>query len=457
MDRALIDRVLAAASDTRIIVVRSGALASVGDVFGTAFAGREAVIVADETTYDVAGRAVERSLAGSGHVVRPAIVLPSAPPLHADQEHVDRIADALRGNDAIPVAVGAGTINDLTKLASHEAGRRYMVVATAASMDGYAAFGAAITRDGFKHTIACPAPLVVLADVDILARAPLELTASGFGDLIGKITAGADWLLADAVGVEQIDRAIWSMVQVSVREAAGEPARSAERDPGAIERLFLCLTMTGLAMQAARSSRPASGSEHQFSHLWEMNGLTRDRDASHGFKVGIGTVAVGALYERVLERDLDRLPLDAITRRWPTLDEMEAEVRRTHPDPTLVGQAVVESRAKYITAEQLGARLATLRERWPVLKTELRAQLLPARELRRLLAAAGCPSDPRDIGVDLPHLRASYPAARQIRRRYTILDLAVETDTLLPSLQELFAPSGFWGSLSRSGGGTGRP
>lgn len=451
MDRAVIDRALESASDTRFIVVRSGAIADAGGVFARCFPGREAVVVADETTYEVAGRAAERSLAAAGHTVCPAIVLPATPMLHADQVHVTHIARSLRRGDAVPVAVGSGTINDLTKLASHEARRGYLVVATAASMDGYAAFGAAITRDGFKQTVPCPAPRAVVADVDILARAPATLTASGFGDLLGKITAGADWLLADAVGVEPIDRGTWTMVQHSVREAAAEPERLAAGDPAAIERLFLCLTMTGLAMQAARSSRPASGSEHQFSHLWEMDGLEHNGDVSHGFKVGIGTVAVGALYERILERDLDRLAIATLAGRWPTLDELKAEVRRTQTNPALVDQAIAETRAKHVNPAELERRLQALRERWPALRGELRDALLPAGELRRLLAAAGCPSDPQEIGVDRVRLRASYAAARQIRRRYTILDLAVETDTLVPILDELFGPSGFWGGAPGRG------
>lgn len=449
VDRTPIDRALAAASDTHTVVVRSGALSLAGGVFGVAFAGRAAVVVADETTYEIAGRAVERSLTGSGRDLCPATVLPSEPPLTAQYEHVERVARALRRNDAIPVAVGAGTINDLTKLASHLVGRRYMVVPTAASMDGYAAFGAAITQDGFKRTIGCRAPRAILADVDILAAAPLEMTAWGFGDLIGKITAGADWLVADAIGAEPVDRSIWPMAQGSVRDALADPARLAEGDPDAVERLFIALTMTGLAMQAARSSRPASGSEHQLSHLWEMT--AHEQDVSHGFKVGIGTVAVGALYERLLERHLDQLAVNEVVSAWPALASVEADVRRIHADPTVGEQAVVESRAKYITPEQLHGRLSRLRERWPRLQEELRAQLLPAGQLRDLLAEAGCPTDPRDIGIDLSTLRSSYAAARSIRRRYTALDLAVETGTLPGILDELFAPSGFWGTGSTEG------
>lgn len=445
MDRAVVDRALASASDTRRVAVRSGALADAGPVFAELFPDQAAMIVADEMTYAVAGTAVESSLRRAGHDVTSAIVLPAVPPPHAEYEQVGPIARALRQNRATAIAVGSGTINDLAKLASHETGRSYMVVATAASMDGYAAFGAAITRDGFKQTMSCPAPRGVVADVDVLVRAPYNLTASGFGDLIGKITAGADWLLADAVGAEPLDRGIWSMVQAAVREVVAEPARLAAREPAAIERLFMCLVMSGLAMQAARSSRPASGSEHQFSHLWEMSGLPPGVDASHGFKVGIGTVAVAALYERILVRDLDRAPRE-VSSRWPSLAQMEAEIRGTHADPAFADQAVAQSRAKYVSAAQLETRLCALRERWPALREQLRAQLLPASELRRTLAAAGCPADPREIGIDMARLRASYVAARQIRSRYTVLDFAVETGTLESSLDELFAATGFWGA-----------
>ncbi len=444
MDTSVIERAIDSATDTRRIVARAGALAETGRVFGELFGGEKAVVVADETTYAVAGAAVERSLRAAGHDVDPAIVLPASPPPHADYERVVPIRDALRTRGATAVAVGSGTINDLAKLASHEAGGRYMVVATAASMDGYAAFGAAITRNAFKQTMACPAPRAVVADLDVLVRAPAELTASGFGDLVGKITAGADWMLADAVGVDPIRPEIWSMVQPAVREVVAEPGRMAAGEPAAVERLFTCLVLSGLAMQAARSSRPASGSEHQFSHLWEMGGLHGQPEASHGFKVGIGTVAVAALYERILARDLDRLPLDPGT-HWPSLAEVESEVRGTHADPALAAQAVAQSRAKYVNVAQLRARLRTVSERWPALRDRLRAQLLPAAELRRILDAAGCPSGPRDIGIDARRLRDSYVAARHIRSRYTVLDFAKETGALGPSLDELFAPDGFWG------------
>ena len=110
------------------------------------------------------------------------------------------------------------------------------------------------------------------------------------------------------------------------------------------------LIMAGLAMQAAASSRPASGAEHMFSHLWEMEGLGHDEDPplSHGFKVGVGSISVAALYERVLRRDLSNLDVGAICGAWPAWEEVEQQVRAMHTAPGLEEYAVQESRAKYV-------------------------------------------------------------------------------------------------------------
>jgi len=442
---------LAYATDTRHVVVRSGALDAVAESFTASFGARPAIVVADTTTYDVAGSAADRLMRRAGIDVRAAFIFPAGagkPALHADYEHAVTLSEALAQHDAIPVAAGSGTINDLTKLAAHLAGRPYMVVATAASVDGYAAFGAAITRDGYKQTIACPAPRAIVADVNILAGAPAEMTAAGFGDLLGKITAGADWLVADAMGIEPVHRAAWDMVQPAARRAASETEGLRARDPGAIERLFLGLTMSGLAMQATRSSRPASGAEHQLSHLWEMRGLHAEGvEPSHGFKVGIGTVAITALYERLLEHPLERLDVDAACARWPSRADVEHAVRQAHADPRLRDQALTESRAKYVPTAELGPKLRQLRERWPSLRNRLRSQLLPSSEVRHLLRAAGCPSHPQEIGLTLASLRDSFGAARQIRRRYTVFDLAAETGLLEPCLTAMFASGGAFSTV----------
>lgn len=223
MDQSRIQAALRDASDTQVFVIDLGALASVGQVFAQSFGDQAAVIVADDNTFAVAGRAVDERLRAGRSAIPQPIVFPGSPMLYAEYPRVLELEARLRECDAIPVAVGSGTLNDITKLAAHRCGRPYMVVATAASMDGYTAFGAAITRDGFKQTMVCPAPRAVLADLDILAAAPPAMNAAGYGDLLGKITAGADWLLADALEIEPIDTRAWSLVQDSLRAWTATP------------------------------------------------------------------------------------------------------------------------------------------------------------------------------------------------------------------------------------------
>jgi glycerol-1-phosphate dehydrogenase [NAD(P)+] len=179
-----------------------------------------------------------------------------------------------------------------------------------------------------------------------------------------------------------------------------------------------------------------------------MEGLGHDRrpPLSHGFKVGVGSVAVAALYERLLDRDLGALDVEALRRSWPTREQAQAAVRAAHTTPGLDEAAVAETTAKWVDADALGRRLTLLADRWPALHDRLRGQLLPAERLQELLAAAGCPTRPSELGPPAPALRATYARARMIRRRYTVLDLAFETGLLGELVDELFRPGGFWPS-----------
>jgi len=349
-----------------------------------------------------------------------------------------------------PRVVEVLDLNDIVKRASEECDRNYMNVATAASMDGYTSFGASITKDGFKQTMECPAPRAVVADLAVLMKAPARMTAAGYADLLAKITAGADWIVADALDIEPIKPKEWSLVQGPLRQATGRPGDLHAGDPAAMEALIEGLVMSGLAMQAASSSRPASGAEHQFSHLWEMEGLGENPEhgeppLSHGFKVGVGTVSIAALYERVLERDLDQLGIEAVVAAWAQWEDVERRVRAALASSGRDDPAVEQTRGKYIDADELAGRLQLLAERWTELRDRTREQLMPANHVRGLLEEAGCPTTPGEIGLSAERFKATYRRAQMIRSRYTILDLANETGVLDACVEELFAAGGFWG------------
>ncbi|MDR1214198.1 MAG: sn-glycerol-1-phosphate dehydrogenase [Propionibacteriaceae bacterium] len=445
---SMIDEAVQQADQTAAVLAQPGALSKLGDLFASCFPAASARLVADQRTWQVAGAAAQDSLTAAGVPQAEPFVLPGEPELYARYENVELVRQALAGGDAVAVAIGSGTLNDLVKRASDELGRRYAVVATAASMDGYTAFGASISRDGYKQTLDCPAPLLAVADYDIMAQAPSVMNASGYGDLLGKVVAGADWILADALGVEPIDATVWSLVQASLRSALSDPAGVKAGQAAAVAELSEGLVMSGLAMQAYHGSRPASGSEHLFAHLWEMEGLGVDlkpRRLSHGFKVGLGSIAMAALYELVLELDWSQIDPAAAARRWPSWSQRAALIETKFASSDLTVAALAQSQAKYVDAGAVEARLADLIAQWPALRQRLADQLLPAAELQTRLRTVGAPASPGDIGLTWAALRDTYSRAQLIRSRYTVLDLLAEAAELEPLADRLFEADGFWG------------
>jgi glycerol-1-phosphate dehydrogenase [NAD(P)+] len=422
-----IRRALAAARETRALEIGRGILGSVPAMFRAQFwPEASAAVVADRNTFTVAGTTVQAALEQAGvRTIRPFVF--DDPDLYAEHTFVERLQSWLAGHDGVPIAVGSGTINDLTKLAAHRIGRQYLAVATAASMDGYTAFGASITFQGSKQTFDCPAPRAALADLEVIAAAPPTMTAAGYADLLAKVTAGADWILADALGIEPIDATAWKLVQTPLMDSLADPAGVRGGDIDAIRRLTEGLMMGGFAMQWTKTSRPASGAEHQFSHLWDMQHHTHDgATVSHGFKVAIGTLAVSRLYERLLRMPLETLDVERAVAVWPTAAQTEDEIRTLLGDGELADKARVEMQAKAIGPAELRDRLIRLRKVWPALRDRLRKHLPPTARLAEMLSSAGAPTAPEQIGITLERLRISYRQAYLIRRRYTVLDLAAQ-------------------------------
>jgi glycerol-1-phosphate dehydrogenase [NAD(P)+] len=442
--RLSLTEALASAAETKELCLGPGVLARLPEVFRAQFPGKTGVVVADEATFSLAGKSAWDHLAAAGLAGSPPYVFPDAD-LYAEFGFVEKLEAALRLHESIPVAVGSGTVNDLVKLAAHRVGRPYLSVATAASMDGYTAFGASITFHGAKQTFNCPAPRAVIADIDLIRGAPPEMTASGYADLQAKITAGADWLLADALGVDPIDPRAWAIVQGGLRAALADPPRARAGEPAAITALTEGLMLGGFAMQWAKSSRPASGAEHQFSHLWDMEHHTHhDAAPSHGFKVGLATLAVASLYEELLRLPLENIDIDGCCARWPEWSTVEAEVRLLFSGEDFVETAIEETAAKHLSSAELRLQLQRLRSVWPSLRSKLRAQLLPMQELSDRLKAVGAPTAPEHIGLTRERLRRTFQRSYYIRRRFTVLDLAVRTGTLDPCLSVLFGPGGAW-------------
>ncbi len=409
---------------TQEVVIGAGTLGLTGAVAARVTPLRRVLVMADSAGFAAAGQLALDALSEAGFGTR-SMVIPGVPLPEASVAEAEPFRAALAADPGLfPIAVGSGVINDMVKWAAFQNDRRYLAVATAASMDGYASAGAPLAQDGFKVTIPARAPVAMVADLDVIATAPAEMNGWGYGDLAGKVSAGGDWLLADAMGVGPLDDVAWHLVQDHLRGWLAGPEGIAAGRTESVARLFIGLTAVGLAMELHGSSRPASGADHQIAHLWEMEGLAFDgRKVSHGAAVGVGCVASLALFDWLLGQDLTKLDTDVVVSRSPDLDARLNSLHSVIRDARVAVKAEEELRAKSIDCRTHRDRLERLRAAWPVLKSRLTTQLLCAEDMAAMLAQAGCPAYAYQIGVTPDHLLRTLRAAAYIRRRYTIFDL----------------------------------
>lgn len=408
-----INKALTYARQTRKIEIGRGVVARTAEVFREQFPGKEAIVIADTTTskfVDFLGLDCRTHIFASG--------------TPAEWKYVEQLKDVLAHTEAIPIALGSGTINDMTKLASYLCGKRYMTVATAVSMDGYASFGASITKFGNKQTFPCTAPQAIIADLDIIATSPPSVVASGYADLFAKITAGADWILSDALGEEPMDEIAFCIAQDGLHESLEDPESLIKGSPTALRKLTEGLILSGLAMQAyPNSSRPASGAEHKFCHLWAMQHHTmyNGRIPSHGFQVSIGTLVSLAYYEQLMKCDIKNLDIGEAMKQWPSI-----------------------SKEEYISPGLLAEQLNTLKNNWDSIKAKLDKQLVSVNQAIKCLSIVGAPTKPEDIDIPRHRMRDCILDANYVRPRFTILDLALRCGKFEEWTSNIFGPDGLW-------------
>ena len=411
------------AKQTKVMEISEGALEKVPSVFKQLWGEQKAVVVADCNTWRVAGQRVFDGLCASGVDCR-SFIIPDEH-FHAEWKYVEMVDKVLDDTGAIAVSVGSGVINDLCKLASHHHGRSYLSVATAASVDGYTSFGASISYKGLKQTFDCPAPLALVADIDVIAEAPAHMTAAGYADLAAKIPAGAEWMIADLFGTEPIVPDAWHVLQDVIDLMLSDPEGTARGDRKAVRLLFEGLTLSGVAMQAARSSRPASCTDHLFSHYLDMTGHRYKGELqSHGFQVAIGTLVMCAFFDEFLKLDLSTLDVEDCVAHWPTLEQEKQRARELFADFVDPELGVRSLEVKYADAAEVRRELTAVRDNWPALRDKYRAQVYPFEKMQRLFKLAGAPSEPSDIGLSCAKLKSMVPFTQLMRHRINLLDLA---------------------------------
>ena len=435
-----IERALERATDTKACLVGDGALGETARLFKEFFPGADrAIVVEDPRTRAAAGERVAEMLRAAGVEVAEHVVEPGGKIFHADYSYVEEVREAIKsagvekdGRKIVPVAVGSGVINDLTKRASGELGIPYLTVGTAASVDGYSSFGASLrSPEGAKQTYACPAPRVIVADLDVMRTAPAWMAASGFADLMAKVPAGADWILAYELGASVWHDSSWHTVQDGLKDSIGDPEGVVAMKTEPLARFVEGLMLGGFAMQDMQSSRPASGAEHLFSHLLEMRDHTfKGEIVPHGIQVGVFTLFMCRVYEQMLAFDYSSLDVESCLANWKPLEEQEKIGEAMFAGTKFPEIGVKAVRAKFVDRETTRARLESFKARWPQIKARLEAQLIPSAEIERRLKVVGAPTTPEGIGSTV---EASLKDARKtifMRDRYMALDFLALTGQL---------------------------
>ncbi|NMB45286.1 MAG: sn-glycerol-1-phosphate dehydrogenase [Firmicutes bacterium] len=394
----------------------------------------KALIVADETTFGVAGQQVEVALqqarVDSDRVIlRPRHNLQPANWVLPDERSLGEVLLKVPEAPGFLVAVGSGTINDVTRFVAHKTGMPFVSVGTAASMDGYASTVAALLTGSFKKTVPAAHPLAIYVDPDILATAPLEMAAAGFGDLLGKSIALADWRLSHIINGEYYCPTIAGIVEQVLATAIKDVAALSSGDPEALLRLTEGLILSGVAILMFGDSRPVSGAEHELAHFWEIQALAHGRLFYHGDKVAIGTLLMTEMYDRVLSIKPETLDWEKIYRDRPPITSYMETLQQ---DFAGAWEALYSPNWKQTKLEELKRPTGNLlAANWDRIKEEVPQSLLKMDEIRGYLAALGLCQTPQELGIKREWLEASLRSGREMKpHRYTIMDLAAEMGCL---------------------------
>lgn len=344
---------------TRRILLGEGATESLPGVLAERYGSAAKVwILSDENTEEAAGQRCKQLL---DRFVLSGTVLPAGPKPRTSPDLIGTLCEeAGEGSPDLVLAVGGGTISDVAKMVSRDLEIPNWCVPTAPSVDAYSS-GTSALKLPYRHKTepARPAELII-ADLDVLQKAPQLLFLSGVGDLLAKYLSYLDWRLSALITGETICENTAGSCLESARQALAAVKRLAGDRRAAVRSLTDAILLSGLAMQALVSSRPASSAEHTIAHFWELDHGVGNADMElHGLLVGISSRILLLLYKEfygdpsLWSFDVaDRLERLAAEPGWERA--LTAEVRRFHRqireemEACEISRAIISSRLETV-------------------------------------------------------------------------------------------------------------
>ena len=343
--------------------------------------------------------------------------------LEPDEAAVGALTMAFDPGCDIILGIGSGVINDCCKILSKITGKRLIIVATAPSMDGYASDSASMIQNRVKVSLPAPCPSAVIADTDILKNAPLRMLQAGLGDMLAKYTALCEWRLAHLIIGEYYCPHVAALVRRSLKKCADHAQGLVKRDPAAVEAVVEGLVLSGICMSFAGCSRPASGLEHYFSHMWEMMALDRHETADlHGIQVGVGTCLTLEVFDRLLKEEPDWALAQAHTQSF---DEAVWEEQMRGIFGKAAEKVIDNEKDKYHKndRELLARRLDAIRLHWKEIVSTARLELPDTRALLNMMRGLGMQAQPEDLGLSPLDVSNALTGSRDIRDKYLVSSL----------------------------------
>jgi glycerol-1-phosphate dehydrogenase [NAD(P)+] len=378
------------------------------------------MLVADQNTFPVLGQAVENVLKLRGWDIKSVVF--DAPEVIPDEDFIVQVLMEADQVERTYLAVGSGTITDITRFASHRTRRPFISLPTAPSVDGFTSPSSSLVIGRIKQTVMAQPPLAVIADLPTLAAAPQKMIAAGFGDILGKAIAVADWQISHLVWDSSYNSEIASRVRKTLNaciEAAGEIGRASAEG---VQKLMFSLFDSGMCMLDFGNSRPAAGAEHYMSHFLEMKLIREGRPAVlHGAKVGLCSIYAAELYARL--RMLDRETAAARLKATPQPDP-QADIQRIHTVYGPIADKLVIEQSLYL---EMSPKAYThlqqhILDRWEEIQVVAAAVPSP-QELIRLQRQVGGATTPAELGLSDEEVEQAVLNSHLFRNRFTICKL----------------------------------
>lgn len=417
------------AARLKALILESGALRRIPGLVAS-YRKKKVFILTDKNEYAAAGEALCAILRDTGipyslYIFPQDHLEPDEAAVGSAMMHFDTDCDLILG-------VGSGVVNDIGKILSHLTGRAYMIAATAPSMDGYASSTSSMIRDGLKVSLNSLCPACIIADLDVLCAAPDRLLQSGLGDMVAKYIALCEWRIAGELVGEHYCPSVAKMVMDAVNKCVANAPGLARREPEALRAVMEGLVVTGIAMSYVGISRPASGMEHYFSHIWDMRGLAFSAPTdTHGIQCGVGTLLSIRVYDAIHAMTPNREKALAYAAAFDREDWNHR--LRTFIGPGAEAMIAGEKKeGKYdLAAHRL--RLDRIISKWDAIQAIIAGTIPPYETVERALKIVGAPTLPAQLGLTGQEVKTAFLMTKDIRDKYIasrlLWDLGVLEET----------------------------